>query len=147
MTILSGGNVGIGTTSPTATLTVNGPIVSLQSSGTITGSSPNWASSLAFATTNAFSVNPSSAVANDTITLTFTGTPANGGNYMVSLKDPAVMSVTFAAASCGTIKYKPASTTTNTITTAGTTGTLITMTTIYNGTNYDCYVTWASGYQ
>jgi hypothetical protein len=147
MTMDTSGNVGIGTTSPTATLTVNGPMVSLQSTGTITGSSPSWASSLAFSSSNTFSLSPSSAVANDSIALTFTGTPANGGNYMVSLKDSVIMNVVFAASSCGTIKYKPAAATTNTITTTGAGGTLITMTTIYNGTNYDCYVTWASGYQ
>ncbi len=147
MRIDSSGNVAIGTTTASAKLTVNGPIVSLQSNGSVTGASPNWASSLAFSSSNAFSLNPSSAVANDTLTLTFTGTPANGGTYMVSLKDAVAMNVVFVAASCASLKYKPASTTTNTISTTGTGGTLITLTTIYNGANFDCYVTWASGYQ
>ncbi len=141
------GNVGIGTSSPTTALTVNGAIVSLQSSPSVTGSSPSWAANLAFSATNAFSISPTFAVANDTVALTFTGTPANGANYLISFKDTASINIVFSAASCGSIKYKPLSSAANTIVTTGSGGTLITMTTIYNGSTYDCYVTWASGYQ
>lgn len=120
------GNVGVGVTSPSTKLHVNGAILS--SPATVTGASVDLSLS------NTFFI---SGVGGSTITLS---NMVNGGNYTLIVQDTT--SRTYSFSGCTNQKFRPASA----ATTAGT-HTIYSIVTYYNGTNYDCYINWATGYQ
>ena len=78
-----------------------------------------------------------SAIGGSTITLS---NMVHGGSYTLLVSDTTSRTYTFSG--CNTSKFKPA----NTATVSGT-STMYNIITVYNGTNYDCWITWASGYQ
>lgn len=125
--VTSTGNVGIGTSSPGSSLTVAGTIVSTPPSP-ITGATVNLA-------------------AGNTQVLTAAGGPAitlnnlsHGGTYTLVIQDTTSRTYTFTG--CNTSKYSPP----NTATTTGTPS-IYAILSVYNGTNYDCYITWSTGFQ
>ncbi|QLY24473.1 hypothetical protein [Bdellovibrio sp. KM01] len=122
------GRVGINTASPSANakLEVTGTIVSTPTS--VAGASVN------LATSNTITL---TAVGGTAITLS---NMVNGGNYTLLVSDTTSRTYTFTG--CNTSKFRPA----NAATVAGT-ATMYSIITIYNGSTYDCWITWGSGYQ
>ncbi|QDK46299.1 hypothetical protein DOM22_14565 [Bdellovibrio sp. ZAP7] len=122
------GRVGINTASPSANakLEVTGTIVSTPTS--VAGASVN------LATSNTITL---TAVGGSAITLS---NMVHGGNYTLLVSDTTSRTYTFTG--CNTSKFRPA----NAATTAST-GTMYNIITIYNGSTYDCWITWGSGYQ
>ena len=128
MTILKNGKVGIGTTTPSSKLEVAGVINTTPTAVSAA------ATSLDLATSNTFTI---ATAAGSAFTLS---NMVDGAVYTIAMTDTTSRTYTFACS--GATKYKPA----NAPTVTGTT-TLYTVMTLKNGANYDCYVTWATGYQ
>lgn len=63
----------------------------------------------------------------------------HGGTYTLVIQDTSSRTYTFAG--CNSTKYQP----TNAATTSGK-HSIYGLLTIYNGSTYDCYITWATGY-
>ncbi|WP_413587036.1 beta strand repeat-containing protein [Bdellovibrio sp. HCB274] len=122
------GRVGINTATPSANakLEVTGTIVSTPTS--VAGASVN------LSTSNTTTL---TAVGGSAITLS---NMVHGGNYTLLVSDTTSRTYTFTG--CNTSKFKPA----NTATVSGT-STMYNIITVYNGSTYDCWITWASGYQ
>ncbi|WP_413585259.1 beta strand repeat-containing protein [Bdellovibrio sp. HCB274] len=120
--------VGINTTSPSSN-------TKLEVAGTIV-STPN---SLSGATVNLATSNTAvlSAVGGTAITLS---NMTNGGNYTLVIKDTTSRTYTFTG--CTTSKFLPP----NAATISGTWSTYNILT-LSNGANWDCVITWATGYQ
>lgn len=125
--ITSTGNVGIGTTAPATKLTVAGTIVSTPPSP-YTGATVDLSTSNTQVLTN---------VGGSAITLS---NLAHGGTYTLVIQDTTSRAYTFTG--CNTSKYSPP----NQATTAGT-HSVYAILSVYNGTNYDCYITWSTGFQ
>ena len=125
--VVSGGKVGIGTASPSAKLQVEGAMVSttkkLTSGATVD-----------LSTSNTHVLN---SVGGSTITLT---NMVDGGTYNIVVADTTSRTYTFSG--CNNSYFKPA----NAATTAGS-RTIYGILTIRNGSNWDCYINWSSGYQ
>jgi hypothetical protein len=121
------GNVGIGTTTPGAKLTVAGAIVA---------AAPNTAagSSLDLATGNTQTLD---AVGGSTITLS---NFQHGGQYTIVVRDTTSRTYTFPG--CTSSYFKPA----NGLTITGT-RTIYGIQAIQNGANWECYIAWGSGFQ
>ncbi|WP_413557986.1 beta strand repeat-containing protein [Bdellovibrio sp. HCB209] len=122
------GRVGINTATPSANakLEVAGSIVSTAS--TVSGATVN------LSTSNTITL---TAVGGSAITLS---NMVHGGNYTLLVSDTTSRTYTFTG--CNTSKYKPANTAT-----VASTSTMYNIITVYNGSTYDCWITWASGYQ
>lgn len=123
--ITSDGNVGIGTTNPTAKLEVAGTIVSQPQSPA--------GSTLDLAAGNTHIV---SIAGGSTVTLQ---NMKDGGQYTILMQDTTARTYTFSG--CTTSYFKPA----NASTTNGTQS-VYGIITIKNGANWLCYITWASGF-
>lgn len=126
MRISTTGNVGIGSTNPDAKLTVAGAIASTPPAP-FAGAAVNLATSNTQVLTN---------VGQTAITLT---NMVHGGSYTLIIQDLTSRIYTFTG--CTTSKFQPA----NIATVAGT-HTIYNIMTVYNGANFDCYITWSSGY-
>lgn len=126
MRISASGNVGIGTISAEAKLTVAGAIVSTPPAP-YAGATVNLATSNTQVLTN---------VGQAAITLT---NMVHGGSYTLIVQDAVSRTYTFTG--CTTSKFQPAN-----MPTIAATHTMYNIMTVYNGTNYDCYITWSSGY-
>jgi hypothetical protein len=125
--IKASGNVGIGSASPSAKLTVNGPIVSLPEA--LTGASVDLSESDTYTL---------GTIGGSTITLS---NMVNGGSYTIIVTDTTPRTYTFSG--CASSKFKPA----NSETENGT-ETIYNILTVSNGGGgYNCYITWATGYQ
>lgn len=120
------GNVGIGTASPSARLTVAGAIN--------TPTTTVAASTVDLASSNTHTL---ATVGGSTITLQ---NLANGATYNIIVEDST--SRTYAFSGCTNTFWKPAAGPT----TAGT-RTIFGVMTIQKGANWDCYVTWSTGFQ
>jgi hypothetical protein len=128
MVIDQNGNVGINTApSANAKLEVNGAIVSTAKS-VATGATVNLASG---------NTTVLASLGGSTITLQ---NMVNGGNYTLVVQDTTSRTYTFSG--CNTAKYSPA----NQATISGT-HSVYNILTISNGGNFDCYITWATGFQ
>ena len=77
-----------------------------------------------------------SSVGGSTITLS---NMANGGHYTLVVTDTTSRTYTFSG--CNTSKFSPS----NQATVSGTPS-IYSIITIYNGSTYDCYITWSTGY-
>lgn len=123
----SSGNVGIGNTSPSSKLEVTGSIISTP--GNIASGA-----SVDLATSNTITL---AAVGGSTINLS---NMVHGGTYTLVIKDTTPRTYTFSG--CNTSKFKPASGST-----LNGTWSVFTILALYNGSTYDCVITWATGYQ
>ena len=121
------GNVGIGTNAPAATLHVAGAIVSAPVD-VATGATANLAQS------NTITLD---SVGGTAITLS---NMVHGGNYTLVITDTNPRQYTFSG--CTNSYFRPA----NATTTSGT-QTIYNLLTIKTGANWNCYITWATGYQ
>ncbi|WP_413575794.1 hypothetical protein ACLVWU_15615 [Bdellovibrio sp. HCB290] len=124
-----GGSVAINNTSPSANakLHVTGTIVSTPNS-VASGATVN------LATSNTAVL---ASVGGSTITLQ---NMTHGGNYTLVIQDTTSRTYTFSG--CNTSKFLPP----NAPTVASTWSTYNVLT-LYNGSTYDCVITWATGYQ
>ncbi|MBS1972055.1 MAG: hypothetical protein JSU04_17225, partial [Bdellovibrionales bacterium] len=128
MRITSGGNVGINTVpSGNAKLEVSGAIVSVGRS-VASGATVN----LAQGNTTVLA-----SVGGSAITLQ---NMVNGGNYTLVITDTTSRTYTFTG--CNSSKFSPANQAT-----IGGTPSVYNILTIYNGSSYDCYITWSTGFQ
>lgn len=125
--ITTTGNVGVGTTAPTSKLTVAGTIVSTPPSP-ITGAAVDL---------SAGNTQVLTAVGGSAITLS---NFVHGGTYTLVIQDTTSRTYTFSG--CNSSKFSPP----NTATTSGTPS-IYSILSVYNGTNYDCYITWSTGFQ
>lgn len=121
------GGVGIGMAMPSAKLQVAGAIVSVP--GNVASGA-----SVDLSVSNTIKL---AAVGGATITLS---NMVDGGNYTLVMQDTTSRTYTFSG--CNTSKFRPA----NGATTASS-QTIYNILTLYNGTTYDCYITWITGYQ
>jgi hypothetical protein len=96
--------------------------------------------SVDLSTSNTFTLASVGGSAGSAVTVALSN-PANGGSYVIVVTD--TVSHTYDFSGCTAKYWKP----TSSATTSGT-RTIFSLTTINTtGTNYDCYITWASGYQ
>ncbi len=123
----SGGNVGIGTTSPDARLSVQGGVAT-PANIISSGGSVNLSLS---------SVHVLQSVGGTTITLS---NPANGGVYTLIVTDTASRTYTFSG--CSFTYFSPS----NGATDSGT-RTIYGITTVWISSQWHCYISWSSGYQ
>ena len=119
--------VGMGTTAPTAKFQVAGAIVS-------TTNPIASGASVDLSTSNTHTL---ASVGGTAITLT---NMVDGGSYTLVITDTTSRQYTFT--NCTTSYFRPA----NAATTAST-RTIYGILTIKNGSNWDCYINWTSGYQ
>lgn len=133
MRIDTAGKVGIGTTTINATLDVNGTI---KAAGSIFSATNPIASGAAVDLTRS-NTHTLASVGGSTITLTGM---QDGGVYNIVIADTTSRTYTFSG--CTTSFFKPA----NSATTAST-RTIYGVITVKNGSNWDCYITWSSGFQ
>ena len=135
MRIDPSGKVGIGTTSPSSTLQVNGAIANGVS--TFSGAFTCGTSAIDFSTGNTQVLNPSNVIAAGSCAVTLSNVKA-GGNYTVIVTgNAATNAVTYTFAGF-TTKFLPI----NAATTAGN-DTIYTF--VFTGSTL--YVTWSGGYQ
>ena len=127
MMIDRSGNVGIGTLTPNVKLDVAGAIVS-EAVDVASGATVD------LSTSNTITLD---AVGGSAISLS---NMVNGGTYSLVITDTTSRTYTFSG--CTNSYFKPG----NAATTTGTQS-IYTILTIKSGANWNCYITWASGYQ
>ncbi|WP_413287993.1 beta strand repeat-containing protein [Bdellovibrio sp. HCB337] len=125
--ITEGGNVGVGTSNPSAKLEVSGSVAT----------PTNVIASGAAVNLSLSNIHLLQSVGGTTITLS---NMVNGGVYTVIVSDTTARTYTFSG--CNNAYFSP----TNAATTNGT-RTIYGVTTIYVGSSWDCYITWAGGFQ
>ncbi len=121
------GKVGIGTSSPGSALTVNGGVIVSTPPAAITGSAVNLANGNTQVLTS---------VGGTAITLS---NMVHGGTYTLVIQDTTSRTYTFTG--CNSSRFVPAN-----AATVGGYHSVYSILTIYNGSTYDCYITWATGY-
>jgi hypothetical protein len=122
--VLSGGNVGVGTTNPTAKLTIQGAAVS-RTNIISTGGSVDLALS---------NQHLLKAPGGSSLTLS---NPADGGVYTLIVSDTTARVYTFSG--CTNQYFSPA----NDMTVGQTTYTILV---VVDGVNTNCYITWTTGF-
>jgi hypothetical protein len=120
------GYMGIGVNDPQTRLDVGGAIVSRTAAA-------HAATTIDLKTSNTHVL---SAVGQSAITLT---NMVHGGSYTIIIQEATSRTYTFTG--CNTSKFQPAN-----MPTIASTHTMYNIVTVANGANYDCYISWSSGY-